>query len=691
MVPDDLGTLAWVGDVALAPDGNRLAFTVTRLSFERDEPITSIWVGGAGGGADVRQFTAGIRRDTSPRWSPDGGRLAFISERPCPDLDGPGADRPQLWVVGADGGEARRLTGVPGGVSQIAWAPDGRRVAFIAKVDRPGTPATPSKPVVTGDRPPSRPFRVIEDLKYRRNGEGFIDVRRHLFAVDADGTGEPRQLTEGDYDHADPAWSPDGREIAFVSARHDSRDRDNGMQVMAVTCGGTRDAIHEQVEPRHISSAGGPAAWPAWSPDGRTITFVGHASPLDSGRHPRVWVAPVSGGGATCVSGSRDRAVAASAGARPTWTADGRSIVFLVEDDGRVPLVRVNLATGGGVSSVGDWSAEVVIGGDRDVSAFSLAPDGGAIAFTWSDATRPGEVSILAGPEDARVESIVTDLNASWRLAVSLAPARRITLTRAGTELTAWVQLPPGVDEARTGSVPVLLNIHGGPHAQYGDRFFDEFAVYAGAGYGVVFTNPRGSTGGTEEFARAVRGDWGGIDAADVLAAYGAALDAFPCLDRSRSGVMGGSYGGYLTSWLVAHGDQFAAACSERALNDFVSFSGTSDIGFWFATSELGTSPFEDPGLASRHSPLTYANAIRTPLLVMHAEQDYRCPIEQAERFYVALARRGHRVRFVRVPDADHELSRTGRPRQRLERFRHILDWFGEFLRPGDSVGPPSG
>jgi dipeptidyl aminopeptidase/acylaminoacyl peptidase len=255
-------------------------------------------------------------------------------------------------------------------------------------------------------------------------------------------------------------------------------------------------------------------------------------------------------------------------------------------------------------------------------------------------------------------------------------------ITRDGHDVVYWVMLPAS-DEGETQTlIPALVNIHGGPHAQYGDRFFDEFLVYAGAGYAVIYANPRGSMGSTEAFSRAVTGDWGGGDAADILAVVDDALSRYPLIDPTRLGIMGGSYGGYLTSSIVTQTDRFVAACSERALNSFASFAGTSDIGFWFSTGELGTSPFDDPDTAARHSPLTYASRITTPMLIIHSEQDLRCPIEQAEQLHVALLLAGKVSRFVRFANADHELSRTGRPRQRLERFRHILDWFEPYLHP---------
>jgi dipeptidyl aminopeptidase/acylaminoacyl peptidase len=318
------------------------------------------------------------------------------------------------------------------------------------------------------------------------------------------------------------------------------------------------------------------------------------------------------------------------------------------------------------------------------VTAFSAPIGIDVVAVVSSDHVSPCEVYLVHVHRDKDAEAPLTRLNAEWASAGPFGSVHRLGVSRGDDTLSVWIYLPAGASQSDPGSVPVLLNIHGGPHAQYGDRFFDEFAVYCGAGYAVVYTNPRGSTGRTERFARAVQGDWGGIDAADVLAAVDGAVHAFPCLDATRLGIMGGSYGGYLTSWIVSHDHRFKAACSERAVNDFESFAATSDIGFWFAEGQLGASPFLEPALAAKHSPLRYAAQITTPILILHGEEDYRCPIEQAERLYVSLARRGHAVRFVRMPDADHELSRTGRPGQRVERFRQILDWFASYLLPSN-------
>ena len=675
--PDDLADIEWVGDVDVTPDGTRAAYSQSRLSLERDETVTAIWVVDVTSPGQASKFTAGIRRDTNPRWSPDGRQLAFLSERPCPDMTGAGADRAQLYVMPASGGEARRVTSAPGGVVQFAWAPDASRLAFISRV--PTIEPDGAKAVVVGDRSPSKPFRVIDSLKYRRNGEGFIESRRHLFIVGVNDGRDAVQITDGDFDHADPAWSPDGSRVVFVTARHNSRDTDNAQAIVVTDVSRLGDGRADTYVSSTIVNAVGPCAFPAWSPDGSRIAFTGHAYPTDTGRHTRVWVVSASGGHAQAVADLLDRNVAASNGARPTWTEDGTSIFFTVEDDGSTILVeapRPDLR-----SQDGSDTLRIVLGGRREVSAFAVTAGAASIVAVVSTAGKPPAVHVARRVDGAWNETSLSDPNSIWQQTKSVGTVYRFEVQRPHDPISVWVHLPPASDIATPRSVPVLVNIHGGPHAQYGDRFFDEFAVYTGAGYAVVFTNPHGSTGRSEAFTRSVRGDWGGIDAADVLAAVDAALVAIPCLDPDRLGLMGGSYGGYLTSWIVAHDHRFRAACSERAVNDFSSFAGTSDIGFWFAEGQLGASPYEDPALASKHSPLTYAAAIQTPLLIMHAEQDYRCPIEQAERLFVALARRGHPVRFVRVPDADHELSRSGRPRQRIERFRHILEWFGTYLQ----------
>jgi dipeptidyl aminopeptidase/acylaminoacyl peptidase len=676
--PEDLAKIAWINDADLTTDGSRVAYTISELSIERDEVISAIWVSEVGESGTSVQFTHGSRRDSNPKWSPDGRFLAFLSERNCPDLTGSSADRPQVYVMPSAGGEARRMTSASGGVTQFAWSPDSSRLVVVARV--PTLDQEAPKPGVVGDRGPSKPFRVVTTLKYRRNGEGFIDSRRHLFLVQVNALGETIQITHGEYDHSDPAWSPDGSEIAFVTARHESRDTDNAQSVMVANVSHHNVTKANQFPVRTIVDPLGPTGFPVWSPDGKYIAFAGHQYALDTGRHTRIWVASVAGGQLHAVSDSLDRNVSANQFARPTWVDGGESLLFTLEDDGSTVLVKASRPDRVKPSE-GD-TLQIISGERREISAFSFSEASSTIVISVSDCGMPPAIHRLTAIDGVWHEEVVRNHNEAWQRTKEVGSVTRLSVSRPDGSISVWVHLPPGADHAPMRSIPALVSIHGGPHAQYGDRFFDEFAVYSGAGYAVIFSNPHGSTGRSEAFTRSVREDWGGVDASDVLAAVDEAIASTPCLDPDRMGIMGGSYGGYLTSWIVAHDHRFRAACSERAVNDFGSFAGTSDIGFWFAEGQLGASPFDDPALAAKHSPLTFAADIRTPLLIMHAEQDYRCPIEQAERLFVALARRDRPVRFIRVPDADHELSRSGRPRQRIERFRHILEWFALHLHP---------
>ena len=648
MVPADLTRLRFLGDPAIAPDGRRIAFVLTMLSEEKDEYLSSVWVLETAGGVP-RRFTSGPKRDTAPRWSPDGTRLAFLSERE-------GKKKAQLYVMPSDGGEPTRLTDLKAGVSDPVWSPDGRRLAFVSRVGGWQEPDDPE------EKEKSKPPRVISTLKHKMNGEGFTyDRRPHVFVVDVDG-GAPRQVTDGDFADATPTWSPDGRLLAFVSARHDDWDLDNRSDVWVVAPAGG--------EPRRVTDSAGPVGHPAFSPDGTSIAFFGARHVNEAGRNMLTFTVPVAGGVPTCLTPSLDRTCAPFYGnVGPAWTPDGQWILFATEDRGDVPLYRVPRSGG---------EPERIVSGDRQVTAVSVPKQAaGVVAFVASAPTSPGElfVSDAAGSGERRL----FDPNAAWKDEVWLSPPERFQYSRAGLTLDGWVMKPFGFEPGQR--YPALLNIHGGPHTQYGHNFFDEFQLYAAAGYVVLFTNPRGSQGYGEAFTRAVIGDWGGGDYEDVMAGLDEALRRYDFVDPARLGVLGGSYGGYLTSWIVGHTSRFAAACSERAVNNYDSMFGTSDIGHYFQEWESGGRvPWDDPRWYRERSPLTYAKHVTTPLLIIHSEDDLRCPMEQAEQLFTALKRLRKEVLFVRFPDENHELSRSGRPRHRLARFGFILDWFGKHL-----------
>jgi dipeptidyl aminopeptidase/acylaminoacyl peptidase len=647
MVPEDLTRIQFVTDPQLSPDGRRIAFVVTSLSEERDEYLANIWIVETTGGTP-RRFTAGPRRDIEPRWSPDGTRLAFLSER-APK------DKLQLYVMPADGGEPAKLTALEHGVGGVAWSPDGVRLACVSAVGGQREPDSEE------EKRKSRPARVISSVKYRFNGEGFTyDRRPHVFVVATDGSA-PVQISDGDFIDADPAWSPDGGSIVFTSARHTERDDDDASDLWRVDAKGGI--------PQRLTATTGPVMLPAFSPDGRSIAYLARPAKNAYGRNVRLYSVPSDGAaGPTCLTSALDRSCGALH-VRPLWSPDGRSIVVAAEDHGDVGLWRA--------AASGTEPPVRLVAAARSINGFSSSADGRLLAFAASSPTAPAEVFTCRA--DGGDERRLSELNRAWTDSVALSAPERFRFTRAGFELDVWVMRPAGFVAGQR--YPTLVNIHGGPHAQYGHNFFDEFQVYAGAGYAVVYTNPRGSQGYGEAFTQAVVGDWGGGDYADVMGALDEAMAHYPFIDPDRLGVLGGSYGGFLTSWIVGHSQRFKAACSERAVNCQYTMFGTSDIGHSFNVVELGgPMPWEDMARYIERSPLTYAKDVVTPLLIIHSEDDLRCPIEQGEQLFVALKKLRREVRFIRFPGENHEMSRSGKPRHRLERFRHILDWFGAYL-----------
>ncbi len=492
-------------------------------------------------------------------------------------------------------------------------------------------------------------------MKYRLNGEGFTyDRRRHIHVVDV-ATGGVQRLTNGDWDDTAPAWSPNGRTIAFLSARHRSREEDGNNQLWLVPAAGGRARL--------LADATGAGGAPSWSPDGRRIaqTFA-----AEQPGNATLRVVTVASGRATPVDAAFDRQTNAERG--PFWL-DGRRLLATASDRGaESPLIA---EPGKPTRWVG--------AGRHTAGALSVAADGRTAAVVLDSVTEPPEVHRL----DLRtgVLTRLAHLNRDWRREVGTQRAQHFVVRSApGVEIDTWIVKPHGFRAGRR--YPVLLSVHGGPFGQYGHAFFDEFQVYAGAGYGVVFCNPRGGSGQDTAFARAIVGDMGGPDYHDVIAAFEAALRRMPWADARRLGVLGGSYGGFMTSWIVGHTQRFAAACSERAVNDWYVFQGTSDIGATFAQRYLGerATTFDDREALFRQSPSTYVREMRTPLLILHSEDDLRCPVSQAEALFVPLRKLRRDVEFVRFPDENHELSRGGRPSHRVDRFNVILDYFGRKL-----------
>jgi dipeptidyl aminopeptidase/acylaminoacyl peptidase len=489
-----------------------------------------------------------------------------------------------------------------------------------------------------------------------------------VFVVPADGSAKARSLTPGEHQARDLTWSPDGARLAFVSARHDRWDLDLAEDLWLIGVDGIDG-------PMKLTETVAAYMHPSWSPDGGRVAYLRFATPLDEPRHAQVGVLNVASGERIELTGGLDRNCAPYPDARnPVW--DGDTLLFTVEDAGNVHLYRV--AADGGAEP------RLVVGGRRCLSGWDAA--GGKVAFVASRPRHPAEVFVIDAGEDGN-ERQLSELSKPFTDAIDLAEPERFTAVAGdGTEVECWA-IPPVVTEPG-GRYPTLLNVHGGPFAQYGNRFFDEFQLQAGAGFGVVYCNPRGSSGYSEAWGRAIRwpeaesdpgSGWAGVDYDDVMACIDEAGKRFSWIDTDRLGVMGGSYGGYMTSWIVGHNDKFRAACSERSANNLLSLEQCSDVATAFR-SFVGKSHLEDPDAYLRQSPITYVRQINTPLLIVHSEEDLRCPIGQAQELFVALRLLGRETQLICFPGESHELSRSGSPRHRIMRAEIILDWFRNHL-----------
>lgn len=674
---EDLFNIDVVSDPQASPDGTRVAYVVTAADKERDGYRSAIRIVPTGGG-EPWMLTSGAFRDTSPRWSPDGKTIAFISDRPLmtplPEengeagneqdkkgkkSDGKEAKSPsQIWTISVAGGEARQLTAQRHGAESPVWSPDASTIAFVAQVD--AKQAEGEQPETIADE------RIIRKIRYRFNGAGYLDRFRHLFTIPAGG-GEATQLTSGDNHNEQPAWTPDGHTIVFVSNRRDDREQSSASTIFAIGRDGG--------DPRQLAPDDASFADPAVSPDGSRVAFVGHLDyRAGSSKTISLWTIPVSGGEVTNHSASYDRSMSDagmsdvyfSGDTRPVWVSND-TIRGLAASEGATSIIEVGLKSG---------TVKTVIGGKRRIIAFT--PAGDRVVFAAGDMAHPFELFIADA--DGGHERQLTRHNQAWLHEVTLSEPIALDVTAEdGLPIQAWILPPYGFSGTEGEKHPLILQIHGGPHAMYGYAMFHEMQLMAAQGYAVLFCNPRGSVGYGEEFAATTRGRWGESDMPDVTAALDKAL-TLGWIDEDRLGVTGGSYGGYLTNWIVGHTDRFKAAVTQRCVANFHSFFGTSDIGYDFGEHEFGGVPWADSAKLLKYSPISYVADITTPLLIVHGEQDLRCPIEQAEQMFTALKYLGREVEFVRIPEENHELSRSGTPSRRLARLHHLIDWFDRHM-----------
>jgi dipeptidyl aminopeptidase/acylaminoacyl peptidase len=688
----DLFSFNWIADPQVSPDGSRIAFVKTTVNDRKDGYNTAIWIVSSADG-ETRQLTGGTR-DTSPRWSPDGKLLAFVR---VPEKDGR-PDSPQLFMISLDGGEAWQVTTLVRGAGNPQWSPDGKMIAFangataeeLAKqketlpVPAPTSGAQPVASPTPSASPKASPeresdVRVITRAVYRSDSSGYLDFKHpsHIWIVDVPRTGAdkvtPKQLTFGRYSDGNVTWARDSLSIYFVSDHRDEPYYElptTDLYLVSISGG----------EPRKLTSFDMGAGAFAVSPDGKRVAFYSSTTkPVLSYSQPDLWVMDLSanaqprnltagfdwdvGSGV----GGDNAAPRGGGGNPPIWSADGRTIYAPFAKEGRTNI---------GAFDAGNGRQTNVTTGDHAVMNFRATADRSKFALLISTPTRIGDLFWLekAGAAPKQLTHINDDLFSKLNLTE---PEDVWYTSFDGKKIQTWVQKPPDFDPNK--KYPLILNIHGGPHAAYGYIFDHEFQWMAAKGYVVLYPNPRGSTTYGQDFGNIIQHKYPGDDHKDLMAGVDELIRR-GYIDETKLGVTGGSGGGLLTNWAVGHTDRFKAAVSQRDISSWTDWWYTADFTL-FQPSWFKAPPFEDPEDFKARSPITYVNNIKTPMMFILGETDWRTPTYSGgEQLFRALKYRRIPTVMVRFPNETHELSRSGQPWHRIERLQHIVGWFDKWL-----------
>ena len=660
---EDLYRFQLITDSQISPDGHHVVFCVQRVDKKTEKKYSNLWIAPTDRGR-VHQFTYGDQSDSQPKWSPDGSEIAFISNR--------GDEKqPQIYVIPLHGGEARPLTDLKGEIGPFEWSPDGKH--FVCQFRKKDQEAI-AREEDERKKELGVVSRHITRVFYKLDGSGFLPKERwHIWTIDAR-TGRARQLTDSDvHDELNPWWSPDGKEIVFCSNRSDDPDLDpDAVDLFVIPAHGG--------ELRKIKTPVGPKEKPTFSPDEKWLAYLGQEGRGQWWKNTCLWVVPADGSEESKnLTEKFDFDVSSRTGndlpgslpmMPPTWSKDGNRLYFQVSQHGNTVLKSVTL-------DGDERGLQTAIGDKGVVGSFSLDNEQSRLAYFQANMTDLGQVwvrDVTTGRSHK-----LTRVNENLLRARDLGEIEEVWFKgAAGNDLQGWILKPPGFDE--TKKYPSILEIHGGPRIQYGNFFMHEFYYLAAHGYVVYFCNPRGGQGYGEEHARAIWNNWGTADYDDLMA-WVDFVQQKPYIDTARMGVTGGSYGGYMTNWIIGHTDRFKAAVTQRSVSNLISMYGSSDFN-WSFQAEFGDEPpWENLENYWRQSPMKYIGNVKTPTLVIHSEQDLRCAIEQDEQVFVALKKLGVDTKMIRFPDEPHGLSRGGRTDRRIERLEHIRRWFDRYLK----------
>ena len=670
---EDYFGFEFLSDPHISPDGKLAAYVLTKVDRAQNRRNSSVWMVAIDGSRAPWQFTTSPQSSNSPRWSPDGKWLAFLSARssgeaatatgpaqtgppPPPTTPAPSTDqqRAQLYLLSMDGGEARRVTNLKNGVSNFQWSPDGSRFVVVSRIG-PSDARAENK-----DRSDVRHYK---NTSYKFNDTGWFDDRRtHLWVVDVK-TGNSKQITEGnDWNDRDPQWSPDGGRITFVSNRSGKEyEADRNTDVWVISAEGgklTKISDHDEADGN-----------PRWSPDGKLIAFTGEVHERD---HPKIWLAPASGGVPSVLAAGGLDLIPNGL----DWSEDGKWIYFESGVKGENQLFRIDVTA---------KSITQVTHGARALRSVDFDWHAKKMVYLANDFHHLDDLYLA--DLDGRNERKLTKLNEGLWKQLQLADVARFSYQSTDNfDIDAFLVKPIDFQEGK--KYPLILSVHGGPAGMYGVDWYHEFQVYAAKGYAVLFTNPRGSTGYGQNFERAIVNEWGGKDYVDVMNGVDEALKRYPWIDADRMGVTGGSYGGFMTNWIVGHTNRFKAAVTLRSVANFISDDGTRD-GAYGHTPDFGGDIFDKFDLYWERSPLKYARNVKTPTLILHSDNDFRVPIEQGEQWFQALKHFGVTTEIVMFPRENHNLTRTGEPKHLVESLNWQLYWFDRFLNKNPNAVPP--
>ena len=650
---DDLFTLQSVTNPKLSPNGKEVVFVKTHIDEGENKYVANLFHVNLTMD-EVTQWTYGEARVSSPEWSADGKRLAFLSDR-----DG----QNQVFVISRQGGEAKKITSFEKGVSSFLWSPCGAKIWFNADV-LDGKTFTDTEEKDEQRRP--QPYRATK-MKYKMDGVGLLpqDRYRQIGMIDVE-SGEVTQFTKGDYQYGLHAVSHDGQKLVIGVNRNENQDFDFRQPLYVVDV--------ESKEETLLVDESGYFGDASFSYDDRYIAYVGADRSFENATHACVFVYDTEGGTRMNLTESMDAPVGDAVVADHQQGANAPGVVWTKYNQLYFQLstmgdVRLYFATLEGELYPATQEDEHVYG--YDVSA-----NGDIALIAVSNAVEPGELfkQVIATGE----RSVLTSFNERYRAETELVLPEAIMYSSVlDVDIHGWLMKPAGYEAGK--KYPLIVEIHGGPHTMFGNSFFHEFQLLAAQGYGVLYVNPRGSHGYSQEFVDAVRGDYGGNDYKDIMKGLESVIADHEWINADRLGVTGGSYGGFMTNWIVGQTDVFKAAVTQRSISNWISFFGVSDVGYYLCDWQIEADMTSVEKLWE-HSPLRFAKDVTTPLLILHSEKDLRCPIEQAEQLFITLKSMGKATEFVRFPDADHDLSRSGTPNLRVARLGEITGWFERYL-----------